>query len=500
MASIIEANSINYRSNKCSIINNISLAINRSQSIAITGISGSGKTTLGQIISGIKQATSGTCIYNGKKRIMVNQQDNFITVTGRKSAYYGQRYENTWMGTSPFIPDYLKAVANKHGVKISSEELNKIINLLDLDHLKERRILQLSNGERKRTQLASALIQKPDLLVLDQPFVGLDVASRKHLAQVLETLPQIDITLVIICDPNEIIPCIYNVIELENGKVKQKQKPNNYRPQFSFESLITQLDKSLLKGYHSVDNTFDMAIEMYNVNVTLSGNKILKDINWQVKRGEQWALLGHNGAGKTTLLSLITADNPQGYTNDLKLFDKQRGSGESVWDIKKRIGYLSPELHLYFLRGEGIYNSIPGLSDTQHDSYCGITCLEVILSGIKDEIGFISHCSDLERKTAQAWLHFMGFEHLENRSFTHTSLGEQRALLLARALVKSPDLIILDEPCQGMDRYQTKHFTHLLDLICKELDTTLVYVTHYNDELPTCIKRTIELKEGARIK
>ena len=186
---------------------------------------------------------------------------------------------------------------------------------------------------------------------------------------------------------------------------------------------------------------------MANVNVTLGGTPILKAINWRVKRGEQWALLGHNGAGKTTLLSLVTADNPQGYTNNLKLFDKKRGSGESIWDIKKRIGYLSPELHLYFLRGEGIYNSVPGLSETPHDANCGLSCIEVILSGLKDEIGFVSNSSESEVNVAKSWLNFIGFEGFEKRDFAHTSLGEQRALLLARALIKCPDLIILDEPC-----------------------------------------------------
>lgn len=500
MTALINTNCVTLKSTESTILNDINITIPKGVSHAITGISGSGKTTLGKIIAGIAKPTYGTCEYSGEIRLMVQQQDNFVSVTGRKSAYYGQRYENTWMDTSPHIDEYLLAIASKHGIDITEDEISSVMRQLDLEDLKTRRILQLSNGERKRTQLAAALLQKPDLLVLDQPFVGLDVSSRTHLAEVLEALQKDGITLIIICDPEEIIASISDVIELEAGQVKQLVKRERYQPKFAISPLLNQLNKSLLKGYYSIKNEFKFAVDMNNINVSLSGNTILKDITWQIKKGEQWALIGHNGAGKTTLLSLITADNPQGYTNDLKLFDIQRGSGESVWDIKKRIGYLSPELHLYFLRGEGIYNSIPGLSDTPHDSYCSLTCLDVILSGLKDELGFVSNCTDSEINAGKSWLKFIGYEMFEKRPFTHTSLGEQRALLLARALVKCPDLIILDEPCQGMDRYQTKHFTHLLDLICKELNTTLIYVTHYNNELPGCIKRTIELKKGERIK
>ena len=499
MTTIISTSELGYKINNTSILSHLSLALAKGEAMAITGISGSGKTTLGQLLAGNIEPTSGELTYIGTKRVMINQQDNFVTATGKKSAYYGQRYENTWMDNSPFINEYIDTVAQKNGIELSSEQLDEVLLLLNLKHLETRRILQLSNGERKRTQLAAAIIQKPDLLVLDQPYVGLDVESRQHLAEVFQTLIDSQMSLAIICDPNEITPAVTSVIELDKGEIKQMVKREEYKPKFAFDALINELDKGLLKGYHTENMAFDYAVQMKDVNVTLNGSPILKAINWEVKRGDQWALVGHNGAGKTTLLSLITADNPQGYTNDLKLFDKQRGSGESVWDIKKRIGYLSPELHLYFLRGEGIYNSIPGLAAKPHSNYCSLTCLDVILSGINDEIGFVSNCSDLQIKTAKAWLGFIGLQHLEKRSFTSTSMGEQRSLLLARALVKSPDLIILDEPCQGMDRYQTMHFTHLLELICKEINTTLIYVTHYSEELPRTISKTIKLEKGVRV-
>ena len=211
MTTLLNTTCATIKSHGTALLQNINLTINRGDSLAITGISGSGKSILGKLLSGISKPTLGHIKYFGATRLMVPQQDNFITIAGRKSAYYGQRYENTWMDNSPHIDEYLMNVATKSGLDISIEDINSVISRLDLSHLKTRRILQLSNGERKRTQLAAALIQKPDLLVLDQPFVGLDVPSRTHLAEVITGLTNNGITFIIICDPDEIIGCITSV-------------------------------------------------------------------------------------------------------------------------------------------------------------------------------------------------------------------------------------------------------------------------------------------------
>ena len=231
---------------------------------------------------------------------------------------------------------------------------------------------------------------------------------------------------------------------------------------------------------------------MKNVNVSFGGKKVLNGINWEVKTGGQWVLKGPNGAGKTTLLSLITADNPQGYTNDLVLFDRKRGSGESIWDIKKKIGFVSPELHLYFLRQKSIYHPAAGIPT----SYNSMTCLDVVLSGLNDEIGFNTSYSERSLRLAKLWLRLLKLEHLEKSPFLYTSLGEQRIFLLARALIKLPDLLILDEPCQGLDPSQTRRFLKLLDHICENGNTTMIYVTHRAEEIPLCVSHILELENG----
>jgi len=217
-------------------------------------------------------------------------------------------------------------------------------------------------------------------------------------------------------------------------------------------------------------------VEMKNVNIQYNGIPILENINWKVRKGERWCVTGHNGSGKSTLFSLISADNPQAYANDIYLFGKKRGSGESIWDIKKNIGYVSPELHLFFEKSETVFNAVA--------------------SGLYDTIGLFRHVPDADRKTVENWLSIIGIENLKDKRLHQLSLGEQRTVMLTRALVKSPPLLILDEPCQGLDKFQTQRFKAIVDAICASSSTTLIYVSHYEHDVPSCISRYLVLEKG----
>ena len=215
---------------------------------------------------------------------------------------------------------------------------------------------------------------------------------------------------------------------------------------------------------------------MNNVNVAYRGAPVLRHVNWTVRKGEKWALLGPNGAGKTTLLSLILADNPQAYGNDIKLFGKKRGSGESIWEIKKRIGWVSPELQLYYPRGA--------------------TCLQVACSGWFDSIGLFEKCTPRKRDASLKWLKKFGLSSRAKDTFAHLSEGEQRLTLLARAMVKDPELLILDEPCQGLDAENRDRFLQVVDSVCRHKNKTMIYVTHRSDEFPKCITNVLGIDAG----
>ena len=497
--SLLKIENLNFSIDGTSIIQQVNFELMSGESLAITGASGSGKTILGKLLSGQIQSKSGALVFSSNlKRVMVDQQDHFIAFSGRRSMHYSQRYEKLGMENVPVLSEFLRRMMRQNrGCQLSENEFERIMEQMEIGHLADRKILELSNGERKRTQLAIALLQHTDLLVLDQPFVGLDLNSRENLTRLLKQQMDLGVCLIIICDPHHIPESIHWVLELKNGTQNQFVERKRYQSQIDDETIqVGLMEQQLFRLLPEPSKLFDEVVFMKNVNVTFGDKQVLQDINWRIKRGEQWALLGPNGAGKTTLLSLISADNPQGYNNHLVLFDRKRGSGESIWDIKKRIGFVSPELHLYFLRGAGIFNTIPGLSNSRQQVYSTLTCLEIIQSGFHDEIGFNSAITDWQVKLANTWLSILGLNHLRKRLFTQASLGEQRSLLLARALVKSPELLILDEPCQGLDHQQIRRFIRLLDAVCEHMQTTLIYVTHQPEEIPTCVSHLLELENG----
>ena len=201
---------------------------------------------------------------------------------------------------------------------------------------------------------------------------------------------------------------------------------------------------------------------------------ILKDLDWTVRKGEHWSLSGQNGSGKSTLLSLVCADNPQSYACDISLFGRKRGSGESIWDIKRQIGYISPEMHRSYKQN--------------------IPALQIVASGLKDSVGLYARPDETEKAQCRKWLGTLGAGHLAERPFMEISSGEQRLVLLARAFVKEPSLLILDEPLHGLDDVNRQMVKDLVDDYCRDPEKTLIYVTHYQEELPRCIDHGLFLE------
>lgn len=469
------------------LLHDVSFEMGKGELVSVVGPSGCGKTLLGKLVAGVIQSTKGVFyVQEGVKAVFVEQQDNFFAQSGMRNTYYSQRYEFFEGRAVPTVATLLGIDADNWE---ENKTLAKILIALKLDKLMDRQLLMLSNGERKRVQLASAWMSGADLLVFDQPFIGLDVHSREILRDLLLKFKELGKSVLLICSKKELPDSSDRVLEMKKGAIVSQLSYTAFVAKLKPETNdAIDIEKLHLPQEQAVPEFGDV-VKMTNVRVNSGEKTILQGINWTVRDHERWLLAGHNGSGKSTLLSLVTADNPQGYTNDLVLFGKQRGSGETVWDIKSKIGFVSPELHLYFMR----QTKLTGLTGSMQHS---VDCLSVVLSGFNEEIGFSSHNTVYQEKMAKEWLSALGLQDLIKKQFAEISLGEQRMLLLIRALIKNPPLLILDEPCQGIDYEQSQRFVHLLDAICTKLNTTMIYVTHAVDEIPACVTHKLELEQG----
>jgi molybdate transport system ATP-binding protein len=467
---VIDCLNASYGGNK--VLSDISFTLKVNDCLAIVGPVGSGKTTLAKALSGRLFRTGSVYFKSRSTRIhpsilLVEQQHHFKNRSNMQDFYLQQRFNSADAGDAYTIRE-----------ELSNEEELPLTFWLDffiLDHLIDKPLVTLSNGENKRLQLVKSVLRDPDWLILDNPFLGLDVEGREILSKCLEKLRENSFPFILINSPEALPACVNQVIYLENGRIAWNGPVSAYESFRKVDTFVlnyTMMDDLITSA--KVFEPFQQAIYLRNVSIQYGEKVILSNITWDVKSGDHWALSGPNGAGKSTILSLITADNPQAYAKDLILFDRKRGTGESIWDIKKRIGYVSPELHVYFKEPGNVFN--------------------VVGSGLFDTLGVYRKISEDQHKRIALWLGVFGISHLSDRMFQQISTGEQRMVLLARALVKNPPLLILDEPCQGLDEEQILRVKEILNYICSNSQTTLIYVSHYASDIPSCVNQHFKLE------
>ena len=349
-----------------------------------------------------------------------------------------------------------------------------IYELFHLDDLLDKYIILLSSGELRKYKLASSLFTKPKVLIMENPFIGLDKETRDQLKELMTMLAKeqgLQIILVL-AKTDEIPEFITHIVEVKEMRVLPKVA---HRGQSLCHSVANAHCSQ--KGQSPYASSQPNEVIRFNkVSIRYGSRTILKDLDWTVMLGEHWSLSGQNGSGKSTLLSLVCADNPQSYACDISLFGHKRGSGESIWDIKKHIGYVSPEMHRSYKQN--------------------IPAIEIVASGLKDTIGLYTRPNEDEKEQCRKWMRIFGIGELAERRFMEMSSGEQRLVLLARAFVKEPDLLILDEPLHGLDDVNRRKVKEIVDEYCQSPEVTLIYVTHYQEELPNCIDHSIFLNRN----
>ena len=437
--------------------------------IAVFGRNGAGKTKLVEIILGRHPVKKGIIEYAFPSPVRKYVSEN-VKYLAFKDCYGGETEQNYY--------------------------LQQRWNSWDVD---DERIL-LSSGELRKHSLSKVLGTEPCLLILDNPFVGLDAASRLVLGEQLRAIVEGGKTslMLVLSREDEIPPFMTHVVEVKDEVVLPKKRLADWLAERNSEEASRKgmacgpgqaistgdahcnADSPTLENGPSARRAADAPassteiVRLNKVTIRYGERTILKDLDWVVRKGEHWSLTGPNGSGKSTLLGLVCADNPQSYACDISLFGRKRGSGESIWDIKKHIGYVSPELHRSFKRD--------------------ITAERIVANGLRDFHGLFTKANEEEIRTARKCLERFGAGHLAGTSFLNMSSGEQRIVLLARAFVKNADLLILDEPFHGLDDENVRMVRGIIEEYCQNPDNTLLMVTHRMEELPSCIDHNLTLK------
>jgi molybdate transport system ATP-binding protein len=459
------------------ILREISMEIKPGEQWMISGEAGSGKTILAHTLAG-HHAFRGRIDYRGFEEkmkgnsvVVVEQQHRFLDLQNQSNFYYQQRYNAMDAEATMTVSQALADFDEQPDAYFSKSVLIKTFHL---DDVLNEPLIQLSNGENKRLQILEAVLRFPSLLILDEPFTGLDVEGRKVLEGILAGLARSGQHMLLLTSRIFVPSCFNRYALLEEGKLVFLNSPAEIPDPGVVlrDPPLKVFPSSMVFSYPD----FSYAVRMRNVHVEYEGKKILDGINWDIKKGSCWGLTGHNGAGKSTLLSLITADNPQAYANDMYLFDRKRGSGESIWEIKQKIGYLSPELQLYFDPAATVFTAVA--------------------SGLFDTIGLFRMLSADQALYVNEWLQFLDCASYANRLLSSLPAGLQRMVLLGRSMIKTPPLLILDEPCQGLDGAQTVLTLHIIDRYCTRFGASLIFVSHYQDEFPASITQILHLRKG----
>ncbi|MCK7306621.1 molybdate ABC transporter ATP-binding protein ModF [Enterobacter quasiroggenkampii] len=451
------------------------LTLRAGESWAFVGTNGSGKSALARALAGELNLLKG------------EYQSDFTRLTRLSFEQLQKLVSDEWQRNNTDLLSPGEDDTGRTTAEIIQDEVKdptrceRLAEQFGITPLLNRRFKYLSTGETRKTLLCQALMSQPELLILDEPFDGLDVQSRAQLASLLASLNQQGYTLVLVLNRFDEIPdFIQHAGVLADCNLTETGEKTALLKQALIAQLAhsEQLDGITLpepdapSARHALD-PHQPRIVLRDGMVAYDDRPILNRLNWTVNPGEHWQIVGPNGAGKSTLLSLITGDHPQGYSNDLTLFGRRRGSGETIWDIKKHIGYVSSSLHL--------------------DYRVSTTVRNVILSGYFDSIGIYQAVSDKQHKLAQQWLDILGMDNrVADAPFHSLSWGQQRLALIVRALVKHPTLLILDEPLQGLDPLNRQLIRRFVDVLISEGETQLLFVSHHAEDAPSCITHRLE--------
>ncbi len=460
----------------------VNFTLERGEHLAIVGPNGAGKSILVDTITGKYPLLMNEVRYDFSPSASKMAFENIKYIAFRDSYgdtdgnyYYQQRWNSQDTEDTPLVRDLLPE-AKDPALR------DRLYGLFGIGEMLDKHIILLSSGELRKFQLTKTLLTNPRVLIMDNPFIGLDAPTRDLLHNLLRSLTTMsDLQVILILSKTDDIPqFITHVVPVRDmvcGAKMTKAEYLSLQEEVPAHVLSDEKRQRILDLPYRADLLHaDHIVDLNQVSIRYGERTILKALDWSVMCGEKWALSGDNGSGKSTLLSLVCADNPQSYACDISLFGRKRGSGESIWEIKKHIGYVSPEMHRAYLKN--------------------LPTIDIVASGLHDSIGLYRRSTEEELAKCAWWMDIFGIGDLRDRNFLQISSGEQRLALLARAFVKDPELLVLDEPLHGLDMRNRRLAKDVIETFCQRREKTLIMVTHYKNELPSVIDHSIYLQKN----
>jgi len=441
-------------------LENINWSVKPGQHWMITGANGSGKSALAAVLAGAGEIISGKI-----EGLPVNVGIVSFEVQAALIAKELTKDDADIMDVIAIGTTVREVLTQDCYDQLLADEL---IETFGLSALLDRAFRKLSTGETRKMLLVKALISNPDLLILDEPFDGLDIHTLPVLQDYLNTLVNKVPMILVLNRLDECPDFISDIAYLEQGELRHQINRKDEGAIAKLHQLLHLKTTDLTVPPANNDKALppldpsEPLVRLNGASIKYGDNVIFENLDWTIKRNQHWQLSGPNGSGKTCLLSLITGDHPQCYVNDIVVFGFKRGSGESIWQIKQYIGYVSTAL--------------------QWDYRVSVSVRNVIISGFYDSIGLYSKPTDSEIAVADQWLALLGMSERADQPFNKLSYGDMRLLLIARAMVKHPPLLILDEPCLGLDEINRQLVLALIEKICIGTETSVLYVNHHPDD------------------
>lgn len=450
----------------------------------VVGANGSGKTTMAQVITGKQVISRGEvrlaeAMQSGQELALVSFEEQ------QKLHAHDDRFDDSELREDANDPGTI--VAEFLGRQDCELPLYKQwLTELGLESIEGRGIRRLSTGEMRKVLLAKAVLIGARVLILDDPLAGLDAQTQGRFSQLLDTVfAKLDTVLVLSTNLQDLSSRYTHIATLVDGKVTLagaiteemlrnvaltlNEAESLNRRRLPPQEQLGSMWPAMLQTDHDPVNVF---IDMHKVSVSFGNRRIFSDLDWCMRRGDHAMIMGPNGCGKSTLLGMLMGENPKAYGQNISLFGARKGSGESIWELRKHFGLVSTSLQQKYAKGYRV--------------------LEVVLSGFQDSVGLYDDVGGQQNEIAHRWLSIVGAEQLTQRKFDSLSYGQQKLVLIARAMVKQPTLLVLDEPCIGLDQVNRERVLQLVDGIAGNSKTHLLFVSHVSDERPRCINQQLQ--------